>query len=94
MATHHEIRHDRLYLKEPRTERLRKGAQGHLRRMLGAGWRETERWHAEDYITVRLERSGVVPLMKSFPKPEPPPPRPPRQQFGRGPGGGPGGPRR
>ena len=52
MADHHEVVHERLYLREPRTERLRKGAAGHLRHLLATGWRETERWHAEDYITV------------------------------------------
>jgi hypothetical protein len=61
MADYKEVRHDRLYLKEPRTERLRKSAQGRLKHLLAEGWRETERWHADDYITVRLERSGVSP---------------------------------
>jgi hypothetical protein len=107
MAEYHEVRHERLYMKEPRTERLRKTATGRLRHMLATGWRETERWHAEDHITVRLERSGVAPRGVRIPKVTPPPPRQggrggpgfgrgPGGGFGRGPGGaggrGPGGP--
>jgi len=89
MADHHEVVHERLYLKEPRTERLRKGAAGHLRHLLATGWRETERWHAEDYITVKMERSGHAPRAAAMPKVEPPPPRQRRERFGQGPGSGP-----
>src|SRR6266498_974868 len=85
MSEHREVLHERLYLKEPRTDRLRKGAVAHLRHLLADGWRETERWHADDYITVKVERSGHAPKMTKLPKPTPPPQRPPRQ-------GGPGGP--
>jgi hypothetical protein len=97
MGQHHEVRHEVLYVKEPGTERLRKNAAARLRYLLANGWRETERWHAQDHITVRVERSGVAPKMTTMPKFEAPPPRPPRQGFGRGgPGGaggrGPGGP--
>ena len=93
MAEYHEVTHQRLYLKEPRTERLRKGAAGWLRYRLANGWKETERWHADDYITVRLERSGHAPRMTVMPKIIPAPPRPQRRGFGQGPGTGPG-PRR
>jgi hypothetical protein len=91
MAEYREVMHERLYVKEPGTERLRKGAAGHLRHLLATGWKETERWHAQDYVTVKMERSGHAPLMTRMPKIEPPPPRPPRQRFGQG---GPGGPPR
>ncbi|TMK84930.1 MAG: hypothetical protein E6G44_08655 [Actinobacteria bacterium] len=87
MAEYREVKHERLYVKEPGTERLRKSAAGHLRYLLATGWRETERWHANDYITVRVERSGHAPRMTRLPKVVPPPPRPPRQRFGQGPGG-------
>jgi hypothetical protein len=99
MAEYHEVRHMRLYVKEPGTERLRKNAAGRLRYLLTTGWRETERWHAQDYITVKVERSGHAPRPTRMPKMEAPPPRPPRsggRGFG-GPGGGgrgPGGPGR
>jgi hypothetical protein len=86
MGEHREVLHDRLYLSEPNTERLRKTAAGRLRYMLSTGWRETERWHAPHYITVRLERTGHVPRMTRLPKPPPAPTRPSRE--GRGPGGG------
>ena|SRR5438067_13683132 len=89
MAEHHEVRHERLYLSEPNSERLRKTAAGHLRYLVSTGWRETERWHAPNYITVKMERSGHVPRMTKLPKPPPAPARPARQGGpGRGPGGG------
>lgn len=92
MAEYREVMYERLYLKEPRTERLRKSAAGHLRHLLATGWKEIERWHTDDYITVRMERTGHAPLMTRMPKIEPPAPRPPRR--GMGPGGPGTGPRR
>jgi hypothetical protein len=89
MAEYKEVVHQRLYVKEPRTERLRKNAAGWLRHQLATGWKETERWHADDYVTVRLERSGHAPRMMRMPKITPVQGRPPRR-FGQG---GPGGPR-
>jgi hypothetical protein len=87
MAEYKEVLYERLYVKEPRTERLRKGAAGRLRYLLAIGWKETERWHTDDYITVRLDRSGHAPRPTSMPKVEPPPPR---QRMGQGgPGSGP-----
>ena len=89
MAEYKEVVHHRLYLREPNTERLRKNAAGRLRYLLATGWKETERWHAPEYITVKMERSGVAPRMTQMPKIAPPPPRAPRsQRFGQGPGGG------
>jgi hypothetical protein len=89
MPEYREVVHQRLYLKEPRTERLRKTAAGWLQYMLSIGWRETDRSHANDYVTVKLERTGHPPLAK-MPKIEPAPPRQSRGGFGQGgPGGGP-----
>ena len=99
MAEYREVRHERLYLKEPRTDRLRKTAAARLRYLLSTGWREVERWDTEEYVTLKVERSGHAPRMTRLPKPPPPQPRLPRQGFGArgGPGGprgsGPGGPR-
>ncbi len=100
MADHREIRVERLYLKEPNTDRLRKGAAGRHRHLLAAGWREMERSNQVDHILVRYERTGVPPLKSRLPRPE-------RDQFrfdrrsrgagrdvGRGGRGGRGGPRR
>jgi hypothetical protein len=80
MAEYKEVLHERLYVKEPGTERLRKQSAARLRWLLASGWRETERWHAERYMTVKMERSGVAPRMTKLPKPTPPPPRAPRGQ--------------
>ena len=87
MADHREVRHERLYVKQPGTERLRKNAAGRLKHMLSTGWRETERWHAEDYITVRMERTGVSPSIGKPPRAVPAEPRPPRDMNRRGQGG-------
>src|SRR5437763_980469 len=62
MAEHHEVRHEKLWLKEPGTERLRKNATARLRYLLNTGWRETDRWIGTDYITVKVERSGDDPI--------------------------------
>jgi hypothetical protein len=88
MADFREVRHERLYLKQPGSERLRKTADGRLRYLLSTGWRETDRWIGSDYVTVKVERSGHAPRMTRLPKPAPLAPRPPRGDGGRG-----GGPR-
>jgi hypothetical protein len=85
MGDHREVIHERLYLKQPGTERLRKGANGRLKHLLSTGWRETERWHAENYITVQLERTGVSPQLGKIPK-YTPSERPPRDSSRGGPG--------
>lgn len=89
MGEHKEVMHERLYLKEPRSERLRKSAEGRLRHLLSTGWRETERWQAADYITVRVERSGHPPRQARIPRPAPAPVggrrRPEFGHMGRGP---------
>jgi hypothetical protein len=88
MADHREVIHERLYLKQPGTEKLRKGAEGRLKHLLSNGWRETERWHAEDYITVKVERSGVSPSIGKEPRIQPAEMRPPRDFNRRGQFGG------
>jgi hypothetical protein len=89
MAQYNEVAHKRLYLREPNTERLRKNAAGRLRHMLATGWRETERWYGDRYITVRMERSGVDPAIGKLPAIPPPPPRSSRRDSNRFGGGGP-----
>ena len=102
MAEYREVVHERLFVKVPGGDKLRKTAAGRLKYMLTAGWRETNRWQNPEFITIRLERSGHAPTMKILPKPPPPPQRMNRGGGrggfgGRGGGyggrGGPGGPR-
>ncbi len=90
MSEYREVRYEHLYVKVPGTEKLRKTAAGRLRNLLATGWREVERWHYANHITVRVERSGHAPLMTRLPKPPPMAPRPPRSPFGQR-GSGPGG---
>jgi hypothetical protein len=100
VAEYKEVVHERLYVKVPGGDKLRKTSAGRLKYMLAAGWRETDRWQHPEFITVKLERSGHAPTMKILPKPPPPPQRMNRGRGGfggRGGGyggrGGPGGPR-
>jgi hypothetical protein len=94
MGERKEIRYERLYVKVPGTDRLRKSAAGRLRHLLNTGWRETERNRTGDYIRVRVERTGFTP---EFVKIKEAPAPPPRERRGGPPGrggrfGGPGGP--
>ncbi len=70
MADHREVRVERLYLKVPSTDKLRKGAAGRHRHLLAAGWREVERSQEVDHIRVRYERTGHAPLKTRLPRPE------------------------
>ncbi len=97
MADYKEVLYDRLFVKVPGTDRLRKRAAGRLKHLLASGWRETDRRVEPEYVVVRLERSGQKPTLTEIPKTPPPPPRAPRGRDGqrggfRGRGGG--GPRR
>lgn len=70
MADYKEVRVERLYLKEPNTDKLRKNAAGRHRHLLAVGWREVERKPQIDHIWVRYERSGPTPLKLRLPRPE------------------------
>ena len=91
-----EVRFERLYVKVPGSDKLRRTAAGRLRVLLAAGWRETKRDQETDYVHVRLERTGFKTPMRKLPYVEPQQPRQRRDNRG-GPGGGgqggPGGPR-
>jgi len=97
MANHLEVRHERLYVKVPGGDKLRKTADGRLRRLVADGWREVDRRQDTDYVQVRLERSGHRPPMMLIPAAVPLQTRARRDNFGGGGGGGgrggPGGPR-
>jgi hypothetical protein len=91
VSEYKEVVHERLYVRVPGGDKLRKTAAGRLKHMLADGWRETQRWQYPDSITVRLERSGHAPTMKILPKPPPPPQRMNRGGRGGGFGGRGGG---
>ncbi len=96
MGEHKEVRYERLFVKVPGTDHLRKTAAGHLRYLMNTGWRETERIQTGDYIRVRVERTGHAPENVQLKEGPPPAPRERRPRDRRGgPGGfrsGPGGP--
>ena len=84
MSDYKEVVHERLYVRVPGGDKLRKTAAGKLKYMLAAGWRETQRWQHPDHITVRLERSGHAPTMKILAQaPTPAAAREPRRPWRR-----------
>jgi hypothetical protein len=93
MADHKEIRVERLYVKVPNTDKLRKNAAGRHRHLLAAGWREMERKQQIDHIWVRYERTGPTPLRLRMPRPDKDQGRFERRPRGGDRGGFRGGPR-
>lgn len=92
MADYKEVRHERLFVKVPGGDKLRKTAASRLQHLLGTGWRETDRFQRADHIELRLERTGHAPMQARLPR------YVPEQRFERrrgggrpGFGGGPGG---
>jgi hypothetical protein len=86
MADYKQVLHERLYVRVPGTDKLRKTAASRLQHLLATGWRETERSKHPDHITVRLERTGHAPMQARLPKraPEVEIQRRPRRDGGRG----------
>ncbi len=95
MAEHKEVVVERLYLREPNTDKLRKNAAARLRHLLANGWRETARIQKVDYLAVHFERTGHPRLKDRLPKAAPVVQgrfdRRPRQDGRGGPRGGRGG---
>lgn len=87
MADFKEIRTERLYVKVPGTESLRKGAAGRHKHLLAAGWREIARVSKVDHLQVTFERAGAIPLKLRLPKG---PQEEERRERRRGNFGGPG----
>jgi hypothetical protein len=92
MPDYKEIMHERLYVRVPGTDKLRKTAAARIKHLLANGWRETERQLHPDHVMARFERTGHAPMRARLPKavPEVKYERRPRGQ-GRGGPGGPGG---
>jgi hypothetical protein len=70
VADFKEVRVERLYLKVPNSDKLRKTSSGRHRHLLAAGWREVERKPDIDHVSVRYERSGATPLRYRLPRPD------------------------
>jgi hypothetical protein len=68
MADYKEVRVERLYVKVPNTDKLRKNSSGRHKHLLADGWREVERHPDIDHITVKYERTGPIPLKLRLPK--------------------------
>ncbi len=68
MADYREILHERLYLREPGTDRLRKTAAARLKHLAAVGWREVERQQLADHLMLRFERTGHPPMKARIPK--------------------------
>lgn len=88
MADYKEVRVERLYLKVPNTDKLRKTAAGRHSHLLAAGWREVERKPGFDHVWVRYERTGLTPLKLRLPKGGAEVPRMERRPRGQFQGGG------
>jgi hypothetical protein len=68
MPDYKEVMHERLYVRVPGTDKLRKTASNRLKHLLANGWRETDRITTPDHLMVRLERTGHPPLKARLPK--------------------------
>ena len=90
MPEYKEVLHERLYVRVPGTDKLRKTAAARLKHLLATGWRETDRQVLPDHLVVRFERTGHAPMRARLPKAvaEVRVERRPRRD---GPGGGPRG---
>ena len=71
MADYREVLHERLFVRVPGTDKLRKTAAARIKHLLANGWREVERSHHPDHITVKLERTGHAPMKARLPKASP-----------------------
>jgi hypothetical protein len=91
MAEYKEILHERLYVKVPGTDKLRKTAAARLKHLLANGWRELERRETAEFVQVKFERTGHAPMRARLPKqgPEIRDQRRPRREGGPGRGDGP-----
>jgi hypothetical protein len=94
MGDHREVLYERLYVKVPGTDKLRKTAAARLKHLLANGYREIDRTQAPDHIVVHVERTGVAPLKTRLPRHEAPDQRYERRPRGQGFGGRGGGGRR
>jgi hypothetical protein len=71
MPDYKQVLHERLYVRVPGTDKLRKTAASRLKHLVANGWRETERKQQPDHIWVRFERTGHAPMQARLPKKAP-----------------------
>jgi hypothetical protein len=71
MADYREILHERLYVKVPGSDALRKTAANRQKHLLANGWRELVRQQRVDHVMVTFERTGHAPMKARLPKPVP-----------------------
>ena len=68
MADYREVLHERLYVRVPGGDKLRKTADARLKHLLATGWREVDRKLLPDHVWVRFERTGHAPMKARLPK--------------------------
>ena len=68
MSDYKEVLHERLYVRVPGTDKLRKTAAARLQHLLANGWRETERNLTADSLPIRFARTGQAPMKPRLPK--------------------------
>jgi D-tyrosyl-tRNA(Tyr) deacylase len=71
MPDYREILHERLYVKVPGTDTLRKTAANRQKHLLANGWRELDRQQRPDHVMVTFERTGHAPMKARLPKAAP-----------------------
>ena len=71
MADYREVLHERMYVRVPGGDKLRKTAAARLKHLLATGWREVERNQLPDHIWIRFERTGHAPMKARLPKKAP-----------------------
>ena len=68
MPDYKESFHERMYVRVPGTDKLRRTAAARLKHLLANGWRETDRQQFPDHLMLRFERSGHAPMRARLPK--------------------------
>ena len=71
MADYREVLHERMYVRVPGGDKLRKTAAARLKHLQATGWREVERKQLPDHIWIRFERTGHAPMKARLPKKAP-----------------------
>jgi hypothetical protein len=71
MADYREIMHERMYVRVPGSDKLRKTAANRMQHLLATGWRELDREQRADHIMVKFERTGHAPMKARLPKAAP-----------------------